>query len=86
MGMESVEIVMSVEEAFSINISDAEAESILTPRHLIELVMAKVVRSQPGRWSHQQVAEKIQKIVIEILACEKEYREDAEFVKDLGMG
>jgi acyl carrier protein len=86
MGMESVKIVMSVEEAFRINISDAEAESILTPRHLIELVMAKVVQSQPGQWSRQQVAEKIHEIVIEVLACEKQYREDAEFVKDLGMG
>jgi acyl carrier protein len=86
MGMESVEIVIRVEETFGIKISDAEAEIILTPRQLIELVMAKVVQSQPGQWSRLQVAEKIREIVIEVLACAKEYREDAQFVKDLGLG
>lgn len=44
MGLEGVEIVMKVEEAFEIAIEDAEAEKITTPRHLIDLVMGKVGR------------------------------------------
>jgi acyl carrier protein len=43
--MEGVEIVMEVEEAFDIRILDAEAEKVRTPRHLIELIMGKVGRS-----------------------------------------
>lgn len=42
MGLEGVEIVMAVEDAFDIQIADAEAEKILTPRQLIDLVQGKV--------------------------------------------
>jgi hypothetical protein len=43
MGLDAVEIVMAVEEAFDIRIENGEAEKILTPRQLIDLVMSKVV-------------------------------------------
>ncbi len=42
MGMDGVEIVMAVEDAFDIRIEDLEAEKLLTPLQLIELVQAKV--------------------------------------------
>jgi hypothetical protein len=42
MGLDGVEMVMAVEEAFEIHIEDHEAEKIFTPRQLIDLVMAKV--------------------------------------------
>src|SRR5687768_10620322 len=42
MGMDGVEIVMAVEDAFDIRIEDAEAETLVTPRQLIELIQAKV--------------------------------------------
>jgi hypothetical protein len=45
-----------------------------------------VVKAPPGQWSREQVSEIIREIVIDMLGCEKEYREDAQFVKDLGMG
>jgi acyl carrier protein len=45
-----------------------------------------LVQAPPGQWSHQQVAEKVREIVIDVLGCEKEYTENAHFVKDLGMG
>lgn len=45
----------------------------------------EVVKAQPGRWSREQVSEIIREIVIDTLGCEKEYREDAHFVKDLGL-
>jgi acyl carrier protein len=45
MGLDAVEIVMAVEEAFDIRIENGEAEKILMPRQLIELVMGKVVVS-----------------------------------------
>lgn len=46
--MDGVEIVMEIEEAFDIQIEDKEAEQILTPRQLIELVMSKVERTASG--------------------------------------
>lgn len=45
-----------------------------------------VVKTPPGEWSREQVAEAVKAIVVDILGCGKEYREDAQFVKDLGMG
>jgi hypothetical protein len=42
MGMDSVEIVMEVEEAFGIQIEDPEAEAVLTPGQLIDLVVSKL--------------------------------------------
>jgi hypothetical protein len=55
MGMDGVEIVMAVEERFGITIDDRDAEKILTPRMLIDLIVAQtahlggdVCRSQRG--------------------------------------
>jgi acyl carrier protein len=42
MGLDAVEIVMAVEDAFDIRIEDAEAEKLLTPRQLIDCVQGKV--------------------------------------------
>jgi acyl carrier protein len=85
MGLEGVEIVMAVEERFDIVIADAEAELLVTPRDIIDCVMRKL-GAPPGQWSREQVAIQVRKIVTEHLGCESQYREDAEFVKDLGMG
>ena len=48
MGLDAVEIVMEVEDAFGIVIEDAEAEKILTPRDLIDVIMSKVERANVG--------------------------------------
>ncbi len=42
MGLDAVEIVMEVEEAFGITLEDSEVENISTPRDLIDLIMTKV--------------------------------------------
>ena len=47
---------------------------------------SNLVAVPPGQWSREQVAEKVRSIVIGVLGCEKEYREDARFVEDLGVG
>ena len=36
-------------------------------------------------WTRDEVARRVREIVIEFLDCEKNYREDARFVQDLGM-
>jgi acyl carrier protein len=42
MGLDSVELVMAIEEGFGVNISDAEAETCITPSLLIDVVFAKL--------------------------------------------
>ena len=41
--------------------------------------------SAPGKWTREQVAERVREIVIEKLGCAGSYREEASFVKDLGL-
>ena len=48
MGLDGVEIVMAVEDAFDIRIEDSEAEKLLTPGQLIDLTMSKVRVVSPG--------------------------------------
>ncbi len=45
MGLDAVEIIMEVEEAFDIRLEDAEVEKVSTPGHLIDLVMGKVAQT-----------------------------------------
>lgn len=83
MGMEGVELVMAAEEEFGITITDDEAAKILTPRDFIDAVAEKV----QGRMPRSEVAILIKQIVIETLGIkESEYFEDADFVRDLGIG
>lgn len=41
---------------------------------------------EPGKWSREQIVERVREIVVDQLGCEKAYREDARFVQDLGVG
>jgi hypothetical protein len=45
MGLDAVEIVMEIEEAFDIHLEDAEVQRISTPRDMIEVVMSKVAQA-----------------------------------------
>ena len=47
MGLDAVEIIMEVEDAFGIQIEDSEAEKLLTPGQLIDLVLLKTSWVQP---------------------------------------
>ena len=44
----------------------------------------EVLKAPPGQWSREQVSEVTRQIIVDMLGCEKNYREDADFVKDLG--
>ena len=63
--------------------------SLETVGHLSRWIVANapdVVKAQPGKWSREQLAEIVREIVLDALGCNNEYREDAHFVYDLGMG
>ena len=48
MGLDGVELVVAVEEKFGIGISDGEAEKVVTPRDVAELVVRKVSSRDDG--------------------------------------
>ena len=45
----------------------------------------EMLGAPPGPWSRERVAERVREICVDVLGCEKTYREDANFVKDLGL-
>ena len=47
---------------------------------------ADLATPQTSAWTRAQVAARVREIVVNSLGCESSYREDARFVKDLGMG
>jgi acyl carrier protein len=53
MGLDGVELIMAVEEKFGIEIADEEAQNVLTPRILYELVEKKI-RTIPTELCHSQ--------------------------------
>lgn len=91
MGLDSVELVMAVEEHFKIAISDADAVRCVTPAILIDVVLAKLAEPAPEPasahvWTREEVAQAIKHIVIKQLGIkETRYREDARFVEDFGV-
>ena len=42
MGLDSVELVMAFEETFQVSIRDVEAENLVTPQHVVDLIVAKL--------------------------------------------
>jgi hypothetical protein len=67
MGLDSVELIMEVETAFDIRISDPEAEKIITVGDLYETVW-KYIRQEPdGRCTSQMLFYMIRRKMVESL-------------------
>lgn len=62
MGLDSVEIIMDIEDGFGIEITDAEAAGCIRVGDLLGVVMAKLeagktIKPERQQWSRQQVLE-----------------------------
>ncbi|MDB6026999.1 MAG: hypothetical protein JWM68_3222 [Verrucomicrobiales bacterium] len=86
MGLESVELVMAIEDEFSIAIGDADAERMQTVGDLFDYVRQAVqIKMRPAP-SDDEVWCRIKKIVVEQLGVKPEQvTREARFVQDLGM-
>jgi acyl carrier protein len=84
MGLDSVELVMAFEESFGIEIADAEAEKLITPRDVCALVMAKYQgRGIPA--SLESIFDEVRGITVTHLNVRPEdVTLDAHFIEDLG--
>jgi acyl carrier protein len=70
MGLDSVEIIMDIEDRFGIEITDAEAARCARVGDLLGVIMAKLEAGQttkPERqqWTREQVLEEIRDIIVE---------------------
>ena len=84
MGLDTVELVMAFEEEFGVTIPDADAQTMETPRAVIDYLGRRL--AEEGRSCERHViAEKVREITLAQLGLHpKHYREDATFVGDFG--
>lgn len=85
MGLDLVEMVMRIEEEFEITIPDEVAETLVTPRAVIDYLMTipKVNEKSSRDYVHLSVF-----IIVEDESgvSRDHFNEDSRFVEDLGMG
>lgn len=82
MGLDLVEFVMSVEEEFELEIPNEIAASFVNPKTIIDYVASQV----QGKFTRQQVAEKIWEILVYETAIDREkFDEESRFIADMGL-
>jgi hypothetical protein len=79
MGLDTVELVMAFEERFGVSIPDAVAAELVTPRHVIDYLMAT---GAGGGRSREEVAQLVRQ-VIEKETAVYDFTEDSRFVEDM---
>jgi len=89
MGLESVELIMAIEEEFDINIPDEEAGNFDTVGKLYRYILDILYLNESGN-SHQvdesDVWERMKEVIVSQLGVRSEQvTEDANFVADLGI-
>ncbi len=63
MGLDSVEFLFAIEDAFGISISDADAESLKTPRILVDYVAARLPRADGSVCAEQRAFYRLRRAV-----------------------
>lgn len=96
MGLDLVELVMDVEHKFGLKLPSHVARQLTTPRRLIDHVCAEVRAfdddagdlppdAAAGPWTRSAVAEAVRESIRRLVG-KREFSDDADFIRDLGMG
>ncbi len=89
MGLESVELVMAIEEEFDISIPDEEAGNLDTVGKLYQYILDILYLKQSGssgEVDESDVWERTREVIVSQLGVDlEEVTEDASFVADLGI-
>lgn len=85
MGLDSVELVMRIEDEFGVEMSNAEAEKIMLAGDLHAFVM-KALSHKGEQADEAQVWSRVREIIVEQLGVRpEEVTPTAHFIRDLGM-
>lgn len=90
MGLELVELVMTLEEEFKVSIPDGVAQTLTTPRKVYEWLIRELRADKPDAipfgktWTREQVIERTREIIREQFGITK-FNDDDTFVDDLGI-
>ena len=84
MGLDLVEMVMRIEEEFEITIPDEVAETLVTPRAVIDYLMSRSEINE--KWSRDYVAISVWLIIEDEAGINREdFDEDSRFIEDMGL-
>ncbi len=84
MGLDLVEMVYRIEEDFDITIPDEVAETLITPRNVIDYVMSRSEISE--KWSRDYVQTTVWQIIEDEGGIQrKDFNDDSRFVQDMGL-
>jgi len=84
MGLDLVEMIMSVEEHFGVSIPDAEASKLRTTRDIVDYLSGQLIdRESHTSWTRDQLRNEVRTIVMRALGLET-LSDDARFIEDLG--
>ncbi|MCY7377030.1 MAG: hypothetical protein LH472_13810 [Pyrinomonadaceae bacterium] len=84
MGLDLVEMIIRIEEEFEIIIPDEAAETMITPRNVIDFLMSQSKVSQ--KWSRDYVSITVWQILEDETGIKREnFNEDSRFVQDMGL-
>jgi len=85
MGLDFVELIISIEDAFDIAIEDEEASKVVTVNVCYKLILSQIGKREVKSWNGDEVWEAMKNIIVSELGVKpEEVVSSAEFIKDLG--
>jgi acyl carrier protein len=92
MGLDVVELVIRIENAFGIDIPNEVAAQLTTPRNVIDYVLLQLTstapdtnqRRMPKPWTREEVAALVREVIVDETGVE-EFTEDSRFVADMNL-
>ena len=79
MGLDTVELVMAFEEKFGVSIPDAATAKLVTPRDVVDYLMAN---GAGGGRSREEVAQLVRQVIEEQCAV-YDFTQDSRFIEDM---
>lgn len=85
MGLDLVELIISIEEAFDISIDDEEAGKVVTVNDCYKLILSNLANNNDKSLNNEQVWGIMKNLIITQLGVKpEEVVPEAEFIKDFG--
>jgi acyl carrier protein len=81
MGLDTVELIMAIEEEFGISVPNAIAAELTTPRKVTDYVWEQITHE---RLTREQIAAQVRRVIVKQTGTE-DFSEDSHFVYDLGL-
>ncbi len=76
MGLDSVALIMSIEDKFGIRIEDSEAEKIYTIQNLADFIFSRIIKTPTEKCLTQIVFYRIRKALRHLTSAEKQIKPD----------